>query len=188
MTRPRLAAALATTLAVAGLAVPGALSSAQATAPPKGPKVTDGCVASVPEPGAEVRTDICYTLFKPAGATKKRKVPMIMHSHGWGGSRTKDPAAFARWLDAGFGVLSVLDRAKDEPFGVAQLDLLSRFSTQAAIGLDLLLSARRAQSALGGEGTGSVVARVAALLDDEDDDAGRALLEAIERVLASRRG
>ena len=86
------------------------------------------------------------------------------------------------------GVLSVLDRAKDEPFGVAQLDLLSRFSTQAAIGLDLLLSARRAQSALGGEGTGSVVARVAALLDDEDDDAGRALLEAIERVLASRRG
>ncbi len=85
------------------------------------------------------------------------------------------------------GVLSVLDRDPDRPFGVAELELLSRFSTQAAIGLDLLLSARRARSALGDEGTGSVVARVAALLDDEDDDAGRALLEAIARVLATRR-
>ena len=41
------------------------------------------------------------------------------------------------------GVLSVLDRAKDRPFGVAELELLGRFSTQAAIGLDLLLRARR---------------------------------------------
>ena len=32
------------------------------------------------------------------------------------------------------GVLSVLDRARDRPFGVAELELLSRFSTQAAIG------------------------------------------------------
>lgn len=85
------------------------------------------------------------------------------------------------------GVLSVLDRDPDRPFGVAELDLLSRFSTQAAIGLDLLLSARRARGALRDEGTASVVARVAALLDDDDADAGRALLEAIERVLASRR-
>ncbi len=84
------------------------------------------------------------------------------------------------------GVLSVLDRDAGRPFGVAQLELLSRFSTQAAIGLDLLLRARRARAALGGEGTAGVVARVAALLDDEDDVAGRALLEAIERVLASR--
>ena len=85
------------------------------------------------------------------------------------------------------GVLSVLDRDPERPFGVAELDLLSRFSTQAAIGLDLLLSSRRARSALDGEGSGSVVARIAALLEDEDDDAGTALLEAIERVLASRR-
>ena len=85
------------------------------------------------------------------------------------------------------GVLSVLDRDPERPFGVAELDVLSRFSTQAAIGLDLLLSARRARSALDGEGSGSVVARIATLLEDEDDDAGTALLEAIERVLASRR-
>ena len=47
------------------------------------------------------------------------------------------------------GVLSVLDRAPGRPFGLAELELLSRFSTQAAIGLDLLLRARRARSALG---------------------------------------
>jgi len=121
MTRPRLAAALATTLAVAGLAVPGALTSAQATAPPKGPRVTNGCVASVPEPGAEVRTDICYTLFKPAGASRSRKVPMILHSHGWGGSRTKEAASFATWLEAGFGVLSFDQRGFGESGGKAHI-------------------------------------------------------------------
>jgi GAF domain-containing protein len=86
------------------------------------------------------------------------------------------------------GVLSVLDRAPDRPFGVAELELLSRFSTQAAIGLDLLLRARRARSALAGEGSAALVARVAALLDEEDGDEGMRLLEALERVLGARRG
>ena len=68
------------------------------------------------------------------------------------------------------GVLSVLDRAPDRPFGLAELELLSRFSTQAAIGLDLLLRARRARAGLDGEGSGGLVARIASLLDDADDD------------------
>lgn len=85
------------------------------------------------------------------------------------------------------GVLSVLDRAADRPFGVAELELLSRFSTQAAIGLDLLLRARRARSALAGEGSAALVARVASLLEDEDGGEGVQLLEAVERLLASRR-
>jgi GAF domain-containing protein len=85
------------------------------------------------------------------------------------------------------GVLSILDRAGDRPFGIAELELLSRFSTQAAIGLDLLLRARRARSALAGEGSAALVARVAALLEDGDGDEGVRLLEALERVLVSRR-
>ena len=85
------------------------------------------------------------------------------------------------------GVLSVLDRNAERPFGVAELELLSRFSTQAAIGLDLLLRARRARSALAGEGSAALVARVASLLDQEEGDEGVRLLEALERVLASRR-
>lgn len=85
------------------------------------------------------------------------------------------------------GVLSVLDRATDRPFGLAELELLSRFSTQAAIGLDLLLRARRARAALGGEGEAGLVGRVAALLEEEDDVAGRRLLEALEGLLSRRR-
>jgi GAF domain-containing protein len=85
------------------------------------------------------------------------------------------------------GVLSVLDRASDRPFGLAELDLLSRFSTQAAIGLDLLLRARRAQAALGGRGTTALVGRVAALLEETDEEAGRKLLEALERLLGPGR-
>ena len=85
------------------------------------------------------------------------------------------------------GVLSVLDRNAERPFGVAELELLSRFSTQAAIGLDLLLRARRARSALAGEGSAALVARVASLLDQDEGDEGVGLLEALERVLASRR-
>jgi GAF domain-containing protein len=84
------------------------------------------------------------------------------------------------------GVLSVLDRNDERPFGVAELELLSRFSTQAAIGLDLLLRARRARSALAGEGSAALVGRVAALLDEEEGDDCERLLEALERVLASR--
>jgi GAF domain-containing protein len=86
--------------------------------------------------------------------------------------------------EAALGVLSVLDRAQDRPFGLAELELLSRVSTQAAIGLDLLLRARRARAALGGEGDAALIGRVAALLDARDDDAGRLLLEALERLLA----
>ena len=82
------------------------------------------------------------------------------------------------------GVLSVLDRAPDRPFGLAELDLLSRFSTQASIGLDLLLRARRASASLtGDDGSAALVGRVAALLDETDDDAGKRLLEALERLL-----
>ena len=83
------------------------------------------------------------------------------------------------------GVLSVLDRDQGRSFGLAELEVLSRFSTQAAIGLDLLLRARRARTALGDDesGTGPLVARVAALLDETDEEAGRRLLEALEELL-----
>ena len=86
------------------------------------------------------------------------------------------------------GVLSVLDRDPDRPFGVAELDLLSRFSTQAAIGLDLLLSARRAQLRARRRGNGERRrARRRRCSTTRTTTPARALLEAIERVLATRR-
>nr|WP_281363275.1 CocE/NonD family hydrolase [Nocardioides perillae] len=61
-------------------------------------------------------------MFKPATASPRRKVPMVMHSHGWGGSRTTDPAAFARWLRAGYGVLSFDQRGFGASGGKAHVE------------------------------------------------------------------
>jgi len=47
---------------------------------------------------------------------------MIMHSHGWGLSRTKDPAQFEKWLTAGFGVLSFDQRGFGESGGKAHVE------------------------------------------------------------------
>ena len=51
-------------------------------------RVTNRCLTSVPDPGTTEPVKICYTLFRPAYASRKHHVPVIMHSHGWGGSRT----------------------------------------------------------------------------------------------------
>lgn len=87
------------------------------------------------------------------------------------------------------GVLEVLDRPSDARFTLAEMELLGLFASQAAIALDLLQRARRAQSALAGEGDLAVLARLAATLEareDQDDGSKKAalrLLEALEQVL-----
>jgi ABC-2 type transport system ATP-binding protein len=87
-----------------------------------GPRVTNGCVDSVPEPGTTEKVKICYTVFQPESASSSHKVPMIFHSHGWAGSRTKDPGAFEKWLDAGFGVISFDQRGFGESGGKAHVE------------------------------------------------------------------
>lgn len=82
---------------------------------------TNACISSVPEPGTATPIQICYSLFKPPTASPSATVPLIFHSHGWGGSRTKDPAAFKSWLDAGYGVLSFDQRSFGESTGVAHV-------------------------------------------------------------------
>jgi hypothetical protein len=51
------------------------------------------------------------------------------------------------------GVLEVLDRPSDARFTLAEMDLLGLFANQAAIALDLLQRARRAQETLADEAT-----------------------------------
>ena len=111
---------LATSLAAAALVSVGPTSAAAAA--PQGPAVTDSCLVSVPEPGSTEPVKICYTLFKPAGAGPKAPVPLLMHSHGWGGSRTTDAASFAEFLDAGYGVLSYDQRGFGESGGQAHVE------------------------------------------------------------------
>lgn len=103
------------------LAAPPA-SAATAAAAPSGVRTTDGCVASVPDPGTTAPVDICFTIFRPAGATRRHPVPMVLHSHGWGGSRTTDPAAFADLTDAGLAVLSFDQRGFGESGGHASIE------------------------------------------------------------------
>jgi GAF domain-containing protein len=88
------------------------------------------------------------------------------------------------------GVLEVLDRPADSRFTLREMDLLGAFANQAAIALDLLQRARRAQAALGGDGDAALLARVAAKLEertDDEEDATRAaalqLLRSLEQLL-----
>jgi GAF domain-containing protein len=82
------------------------------------------------------------------------------------------------------GVLEVLDR--QSRFTLAEMELLGLFASQAAIALDLLQRARKAESALAGSGDLAVVARVASALEDlseESRPAAQRLLKALEEVL-----
>lgn len=117
MTPVRRIAALATAT-VAGLAPLAVVApSPAATAP----TVTNGCIDSRAEPGTSEPVRICYTLFRPAGATSAKPVPMVMHSHGWGGQRTRDAASFAPYLQRGMGVLSFDQRSFGESTGTAHV-------------------------------------------------------------------
>ena len=69
------------------------------------------------------------------------------------------------------GVLEVLDRPQRAQFSLVEMDLLGLFANQAAIALDLLQRARRAQSVLAESGEGAeVVARLAATVDALEDE------------------
>jgi ABC-2 type transport system ATP-binding protein len=110
----------AAALAVPAVAVPSSLLAPAVAA--TATTVTDGCLTSVPDPGSTEPVQICYTLFQPAAAASRSRVPLILHSHGWGGSRTTDPAAFGKWLDAGYGVLSFDQRGFGESGGHAYVE------------------------------------------------------------------
>ncbi|HVE74312.1 MAG TPA: CocE/NonD family hydrolase [Mycobacteriales bacterium] len=117
---PRSALAVSPIL-LAGLLV---IPAAAAPAPAGPPEVTNHCVASVPEtdPLEAGPVKICYTLYRPAAATKRSPVPLVFHSHGWGGKRTNSATAFGSWLTAGFGVLSFDQRGFGESGGKAHVE------------------------------------------------------------------
>lgn len=88
--------------------------------------------------------------------------------------------------DRALGVLEVLDRSSEQPFSLADMNLLGLFASQAAVSLDLLQRARRARAALSGEGELGALARVAAQLEAAGEEArlaGLELLRALERLL-----
>ena len=90
------------------------------------------------------------------------------------------------------GVLEVLDRPQRSQFSLVEMDLLGLFANQAAIALDLLQRARRAEGMLAESGEGAeAVARLAATVDrleDEDRAAAVKLLGSVEEVLRRDEG
>lgn len=114
MRSPRLAVLASAALLATGLAVPS-LADHDANH-------IDGCITSVPEQGTTEPVDICYTIYKPATASAANPVPMVMHSHGWGGSRTSSEGAFGDWLGKGFGVLSFDQRGFGQSGGKARIE------------------------------------------------------------------
>ena len=88
--------------------------------------------------------------------------------------------------DRALGVLEVLDRPQRAGNPLAEIDLLSLFADQAAIALDLLQHARRAQELIDGDGELAVVARLTTALSAADDDrreVGLRLLNSLEELL-----
>jgi len=90
------------------------------------------------------------------------------------------------------GVLEVLDRPQRAQFSLVEMDLLGLFANQAAIALDLLQRARRAESILAESGEGAeALARLAATVDrleDEHRAAAVKLLGSVEEVLRRDEG
>ena len=90
------------------------------------------------------------------------------------------------------GVLEVLDRPQRTQFSLVEMDLLGLFANQAAIALDLLRRARRAEAVLAESGEGAdVLARLAATLEGiEDEERGPTLrmIGALEEILRSNEG
>ncbi len=91
--------------------------------------------------------------------------------------------------EGALGVLSVLDRPEQTLFSLQEMELLGLFAHQAAIAVDLLLKARRAQSLLdANEGELRVVAQLAAAVDGLEDErrvAGLRLLGNLARTLGA---
>ena len=90
------------------------------------------------------------------------------------------------------GVLEVLDRPQRSQFSLVEMDLLGLFANQAAIALDLLRRARRAEAVLAESGEGADVARPAGGdgggLEDEERAAALRMLGALEEILRSNEG
>ena len=90
------------------------------------------------------------------------------------------------------GVLEVLDRPQRSQFSLVEMDLLGLFANQAAIALDLLRRARRAEAVLAASGEGAnVVARLAKTVENLEEERrgdGIKLLAALNEVLKRDEG
>lgn len=93
-------------LATAGLTLPGAAADDH-----EGPTTVESF------DGTEIETLVC----RPDGATATDTAPVVLHSHGWGGSAEDDCSTFEGYLDAGIGVVSISQRGFGDSGGEAHV-------------------------------------------------------------------
>ena len=102
---------------ICALAVLAVLSGTLPAGAADGHEATDVVVTN-PHDG----TEIAVTVFRPAGADATARVPVVLHSHGWGGSReTSVDGGVKPYLDAGFGVVSIDQRGHGDSGGQAHV-------------------------------------------------------------------
>src|SRR5918997_1668175 len=67
-------------------------------------------------------TPIVISVYKPDSASATTPVPLILHSHGWGGSPTKGATSFQTELNRGYGVVSIDQRGHGDSGGQANVE------------------------------------------------------------------
>jgi ABC-2 type transport system ATP-binding protein len=67
-------------------------------------------------------TEIVVSVYKPESATPANPAPVILHSHGWGGTRTSGADSFSGDLARGYGVVSIDQRGHGESGGEANIE------------------------------------------------------------------
>ena len=105
----RVLPAVAAVLALAGVAAPIARGA-------DAPAIANEVVTSFDGTG------IAVTVFRPVGADARRRVPVILESHGWAGSRrTEVDTTVKPFLDAGYGMVSIDQRGHGDSGGEANV-------------------------------------------------------------------
>lgn len=82
-----------------------------------GPTATDEVLTSFDG------TKIAITVFRPAGASARNRVPVVLDSHGWAGSRrtSLDDPVVSKVLARGYGLVSIDQRGHGDSGGQANV-------------------------------------------------------------------
>jgi ABC-2 type transport system ATP-binding protein len=84
-------------------------------------------------------TKIVYATFFPDNASATNTVPVIMRTHGWGGSRETTPTGFVKQLlDNGYGVLTWDSRGFGQSGGTVEVDSPDFEARDASALIDVL--------------------------------------------------
>ncbi|MGH2752485.1 MAG: CocE/NonD family hydrolase [Actinomycetota bacterium] len=113
LVRVLLSGALLASLLVPAGAVPGAARESSAGEP----RVEDPIIVE-----SKDGTPIVATLMLPAGASEGSPAPVVLQTHGWGGTRARTPGGFlGRLLDRGYAVMTWDSRGFGESGGEANI-------------------------------------------------------------------